>query len=266
MSDQNYFVRLPVALEYAVADGEITVTMYLVMTKMHLWADWRTGVVDHVSARRIARAYGSETGNEEDVPSVRTFQRALQGLKEARWIISGYKPGSKNSYPVTICNYFQGGDGDGDRKVLNVSELRHWRETSVSRVADGDGDGTLTGRGRDAERAANQVILSLPAGSSQGDAGDTQVLNSPAKPKAKPASLLPPPAKFKTNSAGKPSQNPTAPTRRTCMKCGEEYPVGVTHDCQYIYQPKKRMKQEAVAPPNAEAEKEKAPTLIAATV
>jgi len=91
-------------------------------------------------------------GTPDQIPSIRTIQRSVQGLCEAGWLISGYRKGSKKPYSVEICNYIPVADDDAGVTLIRPTETKSWAETSVCRVADedsgGDGERTVSGRGK----------------------------------------------------------------------------------------------------------------------
>jgi hypothetical protein len=163
MSDHSqYFVRVPYTLYDAMKRTEITPLMFHVMALAHKWADWKTGVINNWSADRIYRALGGDTfdGTDNEVPSERTIQRHTQGLVEAGWLISGYRPGSKKPYHMTITNYVLVADEDGEVAVLNPMETKHWMETGAYQGADRDAEKTVTRRSKGAEKAAKSSDVS----------------------------------------------------------------------------------------------------------
>lgn len=147
---EHFFVRVPENLYDAMRHGEITPVMFNVMCLLHRWANWHTGVVRTCSAQRLAAAMGGDSfdGTPDQIPSIRTIQRSMQGLCEAGWLISGYCKGSKKPYSVEICNYIPVAEGDADVTLIRPTETKSWAETSVCRVADEDGEGTVSGRGK----------------------------------------------------------------------------------------------------------------------
>jgi hypothetical protein len=134
MSQDNYFTRVPDALYDALRDGEITPLMFDIMTHLHRWANWNTGIVQTCNAKRLRTALGGQ--HDDRVPEERTIQRAVQGLDEAGWIISGYVRGMKVPYGVQITNFLPAPDVDGEKALIIPMETKHWKETSAFQGAD----------------------------------------------------------------------------------------------------------------------------------
>src|SRR5271156_840916 len=150
----NLFVRVPESLYDALWRGEITPVMFNIMCLLHRWANWHTGVVRTCSSERLATAMGADSfdGTPDQIPSIRTIQRSMQGLCEAGWFISGYHKGSKKPYSVEICNYIPVADGDGDVTLIRPTETTSWTETGAfqggDEVADGGGEKAARRRGK----------------------------------------------------------------------------------------------------------------------
>jgi hypothetical protein len=143
MNQYNYFVRVPEALYDALRDGEITPLMYDIMTHLHRWADWSTGIVRSVNAKRLRSALGGHHF-DEDIAAERTIQRHMQGLDEAGWLISGYVNGMKQPYGVQITNYQPAADEDGEKALIIPMETNHWKETSAFQGGEEGGEQALT--------------------------------------------------------------------------------------------------------------------------
>jgi hypothetical protein len=166
--DFERFARLPIAVYLALGRGEITVWQFFILVYWHMKADRGTGVVLSFRAEIILDWLADMDCSPFDakrLPSLRTIQRHARGLHEAGWCLSGYIPGKKTPYDVTLCNfvpakaqnddasvYFgrgadknlfsdaeKNGIGVADRVLLNPSKIRHWKETSLSHVADKNG-------------------------------------------------------------------------------------------------------------------------------
>ncbi len=141
MNQDNYFTRVPDALYDALRDGQITPLMFDIMLHLHHWADWNTGVVRVCNAKRLRAAMG---GHYDDrVAEERTIQRAVQGLDEAGWIISGYVRGMKQPYGVQITNFQPAADTDGEKALIIPIETKHWKETAAFQGADEDAEKAL---------------------------------------------------------------------------------------------------------------------------
>ena len=158
----DYFVRLPEELYDALREDRINFHMFTVMTLLHRWANWHTGVVRTCSAERLHAALGGEA-NPDDVASIRTIQRALQGCHEAGWVTSGYRKGSRKPYSVTISNFIPAkgpnsanscadadADVDAEPRRINIRKIRDWKLTKAFRGADVGADvgAERTGSGR----------------------------------------------------------------------------------------------------------------------
>jgi hypothetical protein len=137
----TYFTRVPDALYDAIKDGELNALMFNIMMHLHHWADWNTGVVRTVNAKRLRSALGGN--HDDDVAAERSIQRAMQGLDEAGWIISGYKQGSKLPYSVQLTNYQPVADAGGEMAVIIPMDTKHWRETAAFQGADAGGEQAL---------------------------------------------------------------------------------------------------------------------------
>src|SRR5580704_4301762 len=127
--NDNFFTRVPDALYDALRDGEITHLMFDIMLHLHRWANWRTGIVQTVNAKRLRAAMGGHY--DDEAAAERTIQRALQGLDEGGWIISGYVRGMKKTYGVQITNYQPIAGEDGEKTLLIPMTTKHWKETSA---------------------------------------------------------------------------------------------------------------------------------------
>jgi hypothetical protein len=106
-------VRIPQLLLDQLKAGAVTVSMFLAMTLLYRWSDWRTGVVQHASAGGLhtatARAF-----------SVRTFQSAMKRLEAMGWITRHIVKGSHKDFTVTIHNY-KWIDVKGKVRIINPS-------------------------------------------------------------------------------------------------------------------------------------------------
>jgi hypothetical protein len=140
--NENFFTRVPDALYDALRDGEITLLMFNIMLHLHRWANWETGIVQTVNAKRLRAAMGGHYGDE--VAAERTIQRALQGLDEAGWIISGYVRGMKQPYGVQITNYQPIAGEDGEKALLIPMVTKHWTETKAFQGGDEGAEKALT--------------------------------------------------------------------------------------------------------------------------
>jgi hypothetical protein len=181
-SDFQFFARVPKAVYLARKNGEITALMFEILALLHLWADRNTGVVRSFSPGRILEWMPDEDPDCE-MPSERTVQRHTQGLRAAGWLLSDYRKGQKRPYALTLTNFLPAhpedahgdADGDGDKILLNPSELKHWMKTNAyqgaDRDADTDGEKTLRRRREDAEKAAKDQSLSDFDSDSGSDSG-----------------------------------------------------------------------------------------------
>jgi hypothetical protein len=164
--DLRYFTRVPKAVTRSRTEGMITSWGYELLCYLHEHADRHTGVKRDFDANEFIEWLPSDD-RENPRPSLRTVQRHMQSLAEAGWILSGYRKGHAAPYKVVLCNFRPANakgvdgdaDGDADKILINRSELKHWKETSIFRgvAQDGDGDGVraVTRRCEGGERAAN---------------------------------------------------------------------------------------------------------------
>lgn len=142
MRQDNFFVRVPDALYDALRDSEITPLMFNIMLHLHRWANWETGIVQTVNAKRLRTAMGGHY--DDEVAAERTIQRALQGLDEAGWIISGYVRGMKQPYGVQITNYQPIAGEDGEKALLIPMATKRWTETKAFQGGDEGAEKALT--------------------------------------------------------------------------------------------------------------------------
>ena len=190
-SCENYFARVPYALFDAHDEGQLTPIMFVIMIWLYRWADWKTGTIRNCSAERLHRTLtegrDKRLSGNENLPSLRTIQRALQGLVEAGWLTSDYIRGSKRPYCVRITNYVCVADGDAERKVVNPKETKGWMDTAINQGANPDADKTLTRRGEDAEKAANTIDSSENLPEKFPDSTERNVVDIGGAPKANPS-------------------------------------------------------------------------------
>jgi hypothetical protein len=78
--------------------GEITGCMMLTIVMLYRWANWRTGLVPHVSAQGLGTATG-------DAYHRQTFKDALVRLEQMGHIARHMTLGSHKSYSVTVNNF-----------------------------------------------------------------------------------------------------------------------------------------------------------------
>lgn len=128
----NRFAAVPNEVFYAKENGEINLTMFLILCVLHKQADWSTGVVKFTCARTIAHKLGDEI-------ALRTIQDGMNNLEKAGWLISGHVPGSKKNYPVTLTNY-TALTGVLKGVVLNPCELRAYLDSMDAVRADDSGE------------------------------------------------------------------------------------------------------------------------------
>ncbi len=163
--DFQHFARVPKAVYQARKYGEITQLMHDILCLLHLWSNHNTGEVQSFHPQRVIDWLNDEDPSY-DVPSERTVQRHMQGLREAGWVLSDYINGQKRPYNLTLCNFLavgasriEDGDGDTDKVLLNPTKIKHWMKTSIFRGGDRHAEGTLTGRSQDAEGAAKEQTV-----------------------------------------------------------------------------------------------------------
>ncbi len=131
----NRFALIPYDLYDDLANGEISFPMFQAMVFLHKWADWATGTVRKVRAKRLEAAAGEEGF------AARTFQRALKNLHNSGRITSHHIRGSKKWYEIDLNNY-RALTGALKDTVLRPTELKDWRPLDNHGGADkGDEDG-----------------------------------------------------------------------------------------------------------------------------
>ncbi len=114
--NHEFDVRIPELLLEQLQRGEITVSMYVTMSLLYKWANWKTGRVQRVCASNLVHA-------TQGAYSDRTYQEAMRRLEEMGWITRHMTPGSRKWYPVTIHNY-KWADDAGKIHILNPKELK----------------------------------------------------------------------------------------------------------------------------------------------
>jgi hypothetical protein len=77
---------------------------------------------------------------DEEVAADRSIQRAIQGLNEAGWVISGYVRGIKVPYSVQITNFLPAADTDGEKALIIPMPTKHWKETAAFQGVDEGGE------------------------------------------------------------------------------------------------------------------------------
>jgi hypothetical protein len=139
------YIHIPKSLQDDLWEGRITSKMFHVMEWLLARANFKTGEVRMVSAKRILHEQWND--DEDKLPDDRTIQRIIQRLHNCHYIVSHYKPGSKLSYKVTINNY-QTAKRDKNgvvmrddelsviEAVLNQIDTLDWRELLNPDVAD----------------------------------------------------------------------------------------------------------------------------------
>jgi len=91
-------VRMPKKYVEMLMHQEITGSMLLTMLMLYTWSDWKTGVVERVSAMGLATA-------THDAFHKNTYQDALVRWEQMGEITREIKQGSHKQFPVTIHNY-----------------------------------------------------------------------------------------------------------------------------------------------------------------
>ncbi len=93
------YTTLPHRLWGDMAEGKLTSKMFLVLCWLYRRANWGTGIVTQVSAKRILAEVWVEY--EKGNPSERGVQEYLYRLAACGYIESGHVPGKRGSYSVT---------------------------------------------------------------------------------------------------------------------------------------------------------------------
>ena len=91
-------VRMPRKFAEMLMRSEITGSMYLTMSMLYTWANWKTGIVDRVSAQ------GLETSTNH-VLSAGAYQDALKRRDDTGYITRYIIHGSRLMYRVKIHNF-----------------------------------------------------------------------------------------------------------------------------------------------------------------
>jgi len=149
------YTNIPGWLTRDLWDGKITNKMFNVMVWLFSRANFKTGIVKMVSAKRIQLEQWADD-REQDRPCERTIQEILYRLDQCRYITSHHQQGVRGSYPVTLHNYpavKKSKDGAVIQVVLNPTETLDWHDLPKTRSGDkqpdlcGDASGRTSGEG-----------------------------------------------------------------------------------------------------------------------
>jgi hypothetical protein len=167
----NDYTALPNQLFRDLREGKINNAMFDILAWLHMRADYATGIVRKVSAKRIqAEMWGDEY---DEAPSLRTIQKWMKVLQASGYIESRHVHGTRRSYEVILNNYctakrdekgqiIRDADGDAEEIVLRPMETSDYRELSESSCADDDaepsGDRAVTVRGTCGEPSAYTLL------------------------------------------------------------------------------------------------------------
>jgi len=175
----NDYTALPNQLFRDLREGKINNTMFDILAWLHMRADYSTGIVKKVSAKRIqAEMWGDEY---DEAPSLRTIQKWMKVLETCGYIKSLHLQGTRRSYLVVINNYctakrdengkiVRDADGDAEEIVLRPIETSDYRDLLASSCADDDaeddgepsGDRAVSVRGSCGEPSAYTLLNHYP--------------------------------------------------------------------------------------------------------
>jgi len=136
----EFYTRIPDWAFDELRSGKINSKMFLVLCWMFKHANWKTGVVKKVSAKRILdEMWGDEV--EDKRPSLRTIREYLYRFRECGYWKSSHVPGQRQTYTITLNNYFAvilDEDGAATEKVLRPLETKDWHDLPKTRYSDND--------------------------------------------------------------------------------------------------------------------------------
>ena len=135
----NYhYYKIPLQLFEDLANGKITNKMFVVLVWLYRRADFYTGVVKQVSARRILGDLWADD-REDGRPTERTIQELLYRLRECRYFTSHHVQGVRGSYCITLNNFVAVKRNDGETTaiaLLRPTETLDWHELPKKRRGD----------------------------------------------------------------------------------------------------------------------------------
>lgn len=137
----EFYTRIPDWIFDELRSGKINSKMFLVLSWMFKHADWKTGIVRKVSAKRIREEmWGDEV--EDKRPSLRTIQEYLWRFRECDYWKSSHIPGQRQTYIIALNNYIAvTTDKEGARieELLRPTKTKDWHDLPKTRCADNDG-------------------------------------------------------------------------------------------------------------------------------
>src|ERR1700722_17900857 len=109
------YTNLPKHFFDALAAGDITPDMFLVLAWVWNNAGYKTGIAQRASAAMIRDdIWRSRVIPEKDRPKLRTVQRILGRLQLCGFIVMPDKYVNNTNYPICACGYVVGATIDGD--------------------------------------------------------------------------------------------------------------------------------------------------------
>ena len=144
------YIAIPYQLFADLSDGKISNRMFNILVWLYRRANFRTGIAQKVSAKRIQAEMWSG-GYDDQQPSLRCIQRWFKRLCLCGYIRSHHVGGRRASYSVTICNFptakrdengeiVRDADGYAEEIVLNPMDTLSWQDLPELAVAENDGD------------------------------------------------------------------------------------------------------------------------------
>lgn len=117
------FARLPQSVYDALERGNINKTQFIVLSLLHLWAEYTTGRIDSFCAERVLRFLGIEPTQA----TLKAMRRQIAPLRDMGWFHDDYRKGSQRPYHVWLHNYVPllVSDAVHEKGHENVRDLVH---------------------------------------------------------------------------------------------------------------------------------------------
>jgi hypothetical protein len=125
------YTNLPKHFFEALAAGDITLDMFLVLAWVWNQAGYKTGIAKRASAAMIRDdVWSPRVTPEKGRPKLRTVRRILQRLQLCGFIFVPKKYINDTNYPICACGYVVSVDLDGDRRrfALRPKPIKSYRE------------------------------------------------------------------------------------------------------------------------------------------
>jgi hypothetical protein len=157
------YTNVPNQLFADLSEGKLTIRMFLIMLWLRHRAKYSTGVAQHVTSKKIQSALWTDEGDDK-APSIRTIQKDLKLMRLCGYIRSDHELGSRRSYAVTINNYITqvtAPDGSQRELTLNPTEPLDYRDLPANKVAEKDGEDSVSGRSEVEDESETLPRISL---------------------------------------------------------------------------------------------------------